>query len=227
MYERSSMSLPDIFIPSALLKKKKKRPVAAVGLNSTPVVIGGEWLRRPVRWFWTLFTFNRFIKAIIEASKQFLWKSELSKDWGKRIDVWWRRTSEKRLVRNASVWTPLMSIEECTSKGNFMPNNLHYSDVMDAECSKKVLSCRRFFFRSRSPAISRELTTLFSLESQDLMMSVFCSNTPVFASKCLKCIERGPDFKIFPETRAFGVRKSRLCRKVFPSPLTPTLLPPP
>ena len=42
-------ALPDIFIPSALLKKKKKRPVAAVGLDSTPVVIGGEWLRRPVR----------------------------------------------------------------------------------------------------------------------------------------------------------------------------------
>ena len=91
-----------------------------------------------------------------------------------------------------------------------MTNNLHYPDVMDAQCSKKVLSCRRVFFRSRSPAISRELTTLFSLESQDLMMSVFCSNTPVFAPKCLKCIERGPDFKIFPETRAFGVRKSRL-----------------
>ena len=100
-----------------------------------------------------------------------------------------------------------------------MTNNLHYPDVMDAQCSKKVLSCRRVFFRSRSPAISRELTTLFSLESQDLMMSVFCSNTPVFAPRCLKCIERGPDFKIFPETRAFGVRKSRLCRKVFPSPL--------
>ena len=165
-------ALPDIFISSALLKKKKKRPVATVGLNSTPVVIGGEWLRRPVRWFWTLFTFNRFIKAIIEASKQCLWKSELSKDWGKRIDVWWRRTPEKRLVRNASVWTPLMSIEECSSKGNFMPNNLHYPDVMDAQCSKKVLSCRRVLNRSRSPAISRELATLFSLESQDLMMSV-------------------------------------------------------
>ena len=99
-----------------------------------------------------------------------------------------------------------MSIEECTSKGNFMTNNLHYPDVMDAQCSKKVLSCRRVFFRSRSPAVSRELTTLFSLESQDLMMSVFCSNTPVFAPKCLKCIERGPDFKIFPETRAFAAR---------------------
>ena len=96
-----------------------------------------------------------------------------------------------------------------------MTSNLHYPDVMDAQCSKKVLSCRRVFFRSRSPAISRELTTLFSLESQDLMMSVFCSNTPVFAPKCLKCIERGPDFKIFPETRAFGVRKSRLCREGF------------
>ena len=116
-----------------------------------------------------------------------------------------------------------MSIEECTSKGNFMTNNLHYPDVMDAQCSKKVLSCRRVFFRSRSPAISRELVTLFSLESQDLIMSVFCSNTPDFAPKFLKCIERGPDFKIFPETRAFGVHKSRLCREVFPSPLTPTL----
>ena len=42
-------TVPDIFISSALLKKKKKRPVAAVGLSSTPVMIGGEWLRRPVR----------------------------------------------------------------------------------------------------------------------------------------------------------------------------------
>lgn len=170
MYERSNVrSSCYLYISSALLKKeKKKRLVAAVGLNSTPVVIGGEWLRRQVRWFWALFTFNRFITAIIEASKQCLWKSELSKEWGKRIDVWWwRRTPEKRLVRNASIWTPLMSIEECTSKVNIMTNNLHYPDVMDAQCSKKVLSCRRVFFRSRSPAISRELATLFSLESQD------------------------------------------------------------
>ena len=35
-------------------------------------------------------------------------------------------------------------------------------------------------------------------------MSVFCSNTLIFAPECWKCILRGSDFKIFPETRAFA-----------------------
>ena len=37
-------------------------------------------------------------------------------------------------------------------------------------------------------------------------MSVFCSNTLIFAPKCWKCILRGPDFKIFPETCTFAAR---------------------
>ena len=35
-------------------------------------------------------------------------------------------------------------------------------------------------------------------------MSVFCSNTLIFAPECWKCILRGSDFKIFPETGAFA-----------------------
>ena len=38
---------------------------------------------------------------------------------------------------------------------------------------------------------------------QNLMMSVFCSNTLILAPECCKCILRGPDFKIFPETCDF------------------------
>ena len=36
-------------------------------------------------------------------------------------------------------------------------------------------------------------------------MSVFCLNTLIFAPKMLEKL-RGPDLKIFPETRAFGAR---------------------
>jgi len=35
-------------------------------------------------------------------------------------------------------------------------------------------------------------------------MSVLCSNTLIFAPECWKCILRGSDFKIFPETRGKG-----------------------
>ena len=37
-------------------------------------------------------------------------------------------------------------------------------------------------------------------------MSVFCSNTLIFVPECRKCILRGSDFKIFPETGAFAAR---------------------
>ena len=36
-------------------------------------------------------------------------------------------------------------------------------------------------------------------KSQKLMMSVFCSNTLIFAPECWKCTLRDPDLKIFPE----------------------------
>ena len=39
-----------------------------------------------------------------------------------------------------------------------------------------------------------------------LMMSVFCSNTLIFALECWKCILRGPDFNLSPETLAFAAR---------------------
>ena len=45
---------------------------------------------------------------------------------------------------------------------------------------------RRLFFGNYPP------------KNQNLMMSVFCSNTLIFAAKRWKCILRGPDFKIFP-----------------------------
>ena len=63
-------------------------------------------------------------------------------------------------------------------------------------------------------------------KSQNLIMSVFCSNTLIFAPECWKCILRSPDFKIFPETHTFSAHKSCLCRKFFPSSPTPKLLPP-
>ena len=57
-------------------------------------------------------------------------------------------------------------------------------------------------------------------QSQKLMMSVFCSNTLIFARQCWKCTLRGPDLKIFPKGMlldpplivncAFSVRKSQV-----------------
>ena len=35
-------------------------------------------------------------------------------------------------------------------------------------------------------------------KSQNLMMSVFCSNALICVPECWKCTLRGPDFKIFP-----------------------------
>ena len=35
-------------------------------------------------------------------------------------------------------------------------------------------------------------------------MSIFCSNTLIFAPECWKCTLRGPDFKIFPGGHAHG-----------------------
>ena len=60
-------------------------------------------------------------------------------------------------------------------------------------------------------------------KSQNLMMSVFCSNNFIFASECWKCILRGPDFKFFPETHTFAVHKLHLCLKFFPSLPTPKI----
>ena len=41
-------------------------------------------------------------------------------------------------------------------------------------------------------------------KSQNLMMSVFCSNILIFATEYWKCTLRGPGFKHFPETRTFA-----------------------
>ena len=46
-------------------------------------------------------------------------------------------------------------------------------------------------------------------------MSVFCSNTRIFAPECWKWILRGPDYKIVPETHSFRALKSRLYCKFF------------
>ena len=68
------------------------------------------------------------------------------------------------------------------------------------------------------------------------MMSMFCSNTLIFAPECWKCTLRSPAFKIFrgvmPLNRTplvtctFSVHKSRLWREFFPSLPTQKLLPP-
>ena len=62
-------------------------------------------------------------------------------------------------------------------------------------------------------------------------MSVFCSNTLIFAPEFWKCNLRGPDCKMFLEpcpytllvTCAFGPRRLRLWHEFFPSPPTPKL----
>ena len=90
-----------------------------------------------------------------------------------------------------------------------------------------------------SQDISRELATYFSLEitlkkSQNLIMSVFRSNTLICVPECWKCTLRGPDFKIFPRLKGhfldplvtFGIHKLHLLRKFFLSLPTPQLLPP-
>ena len=39
-------------------------------------------------------------------------------------------------------------------------------------------------------------------------MSVFCSNTFIFATECWTYILRGPGFKVFPETHTFATNFS-------------------
>ena len=46
-------------------------------------------------------------------------------------------------------------------------------------------------------------------------MSVFSSNTLIFAPECWKCILRGPDFKIFPVTSNFGHWQAAPLPRVF------------
>ena len=67
-------------------------------------------------------------------------------------------------------------------------------------------------------------------------MSVFCSNTLIFAPECWKCTLRSPAFKIFrgvmpPNrtplvTHTFSAHKSCLWHEFFPSLPTQKLLPP-
>ena len=49
------------------------------------------------------------------------------------------------------------------------------------------------------------------------MMSVFWSNTLIFAPECWKYVLRGPVFKFFPEACAFSALKSRRCHTFFSS----------
>ena len=75
-----------------------------------------------------------------------------------------------------------------------------------------------------SPAILHELAAYFSLEKraqkfQNLMFSVFCSNTLIFAPECRKCTLSSPDFKFFfsQVTCIVGARKLDQWGEFFPS----------
>ena len=89
----------------------------------------------------------------------------------------------------------------CPSKG--------HQHGISIQTGFSIRACSRW----NSLAISHELAALFSLEittprqtkkQQNLMMSIFCSNTLIFAPECWKCTLRGPDFKIFPGAHAPG-----------------------
>ena len=113
------------------------------------------------------------------------------------------------------------------------------------EKTRVILIVARFLNQSQWPAkfTSYFMWTLcllffgkYALQSQNLMMSVFCSNTLIFAPECWKCTLRSPAFKIFrgvmPLNRTplvtctFSAHKSRLWREFFPSLPTQKLLPP-
>ena len=74
-------------------------------------------------------------------------------------------------------------------------------------------------------------------KNQNLMMSIFCSHTLIFAPECWKCTLRGPDFKIFPggmpldrpslQELTLSIQCMQVAGYVFSSSLpTPKLLPP-
>ena len=45
--------------------------------------------------------------------------------------------------------------------------------------------------------INKKIIHVRLLNRKNLMMSVFCSKTLIFAPECWKCIQRGPDFNNF------------------------------
>ena len=64
----------------------------------------------------------------------------------------------------------------------------------------------RLLFVGNYPSFNKVIMCSVTEEKrQNLMMSVFCSNTLILTPECWKCILRGPDFKIFPETHAFDM----------------------
>ena len=64
----------------------------------------------------------------------------------------------------------------------------------------------RLLFVGNYPSFNKVFMCSVTEEKrQNLMMSVFCSNTLILTPECWKCILRGPDFKIFPETHAFDM----------------------
>ena len=51
--------------------------------------------------------------------------------------------------------------------------------------------------------INKKIIHVRLLNRKNLMMSKFCLKTQLFAPEWWKCIQRGPDFKIFPRRHAF------------------------
>ena len=94
-------------------------------------------------------------------------------------------------------------------------------------CSQTWWPYRRIFNKSWWPAkftgyfvwtrhlLLPKYYKIFMSCQKNLMMSVVCWNTVIFAPECWKYILRGPVFKFFPEAFAFSARKLHLCRTFF------------
>ena len=67
-----------------------------------------------------------------------------------------------------------------------------------------MLTCSLLFVGNYPSFNKVFMSSVTDEKRQNLMMSVFCSNTLILAPECWKCILRGPDFKIFPETHTFA-----------------------
>ena len=55
-------------------------------------------------------------------------------------------------------------------------------------------------FFGNYPDLKRAFMSVLSLRkrAKNVLMSVFCSKSLIFAPECWKCILRGPEFKLFP-----------------------------
>ena len=100
-----------------------------------------------------------------------------------------------------------------------------HDDHMDRVFNKSQLLAKftGYFMWTRHPG-TFFLNKVFTCCQKNSMMSVFWSNTLIFAPECWKYILRGPVFKFFPEACTFSGLKSRLCHTFFSSPPFDTYL---